>query len=501
MPIDASLVDKVPHHSMLLEAVQSLSWVEVSLLVSSLLLAFGFEAVNGFHDTANAVATVIYTRAMRPTPAVVWSGLCNMAGIFFGGIGVAFAIVHLLPVDLLINVNSAKGLSMVFALLGAAITWNLGTWYLGLPSSSSHALIGSILGVGAASSYLAGNPVSEGVNFNKVIEVSLALLVSPLLGFTLSVFLQRFVRWVNPSPKLHQAPDLTVPPPFWIRAILFLTCSGVSLAHGSNDGQKGMGLVMLILIGVAPAYFALNVADSDAGRGAIQAVGELSGYLDASVQAMRQEVEPTGLLPVAYVPPRLMEPDSKTLYADFLAREIQRDLADKGNLAEIAKSERWIVREKLMRLDRTLSLLVADTSRAQADRQVLRSFRTRIRRATEYVPLWVIIAVALSLGLGTMVGWQRIVVTVGEKIGKSHLSYSQGASAELVAMSTIGFAALSGLPVSTTHVLSSGVAGTMVANRSGVNQSTLKSIATAWVLTMPATALIAAGLLFLARLF
>jgi len=220
-------------------------------LLLALGLALSFEFVNGFHDTANAVATVIYTHSLKPMVAVVWSGCWNLIGVLTSSGAVAFGVLALLPVELVLNVGSGAGFAMVFALLVAAIIWNLGTWYLGLPASSSHALIGSIMGVGLANSYLSpGHVFGEGVNWAKATEVFEALLLSPLVGFVGSALLLLTMKLLIKNPDLYRAPDKDKPPPPWIRGLLVLTCTGVSFGHGSNDGQKGMGLIMLILVGI-----------------------------------------------------------------------------------------------------------------------------------------------------------------------------------------------------------------------------------------------------------
>ena len=155
-----------------------------TFLALALGMALSFEFVNGFHDTANAVATVIYTHALRPWVAVTWSGLFNFLGVLTSSGAVAFGIVALLPVELVLNVGSGAGFAMVFALLLSAIIWNVGTWYLGLPASSSHTLIGSIMGVGLANSLMSpGHVFGEGVNWAKTQEVFSSLLFSPIVGF------------------------------------------------------------------------------------------------------------------------------------------------------------------------------------------------------------------------------------------------------------------------------------------------------------------------------
>ncbi len=463
---------------MLISALSTLTYPNLMITVGALLLAFTFEFVNGFHDTANAVATVIYTRSLRPTPAVVWSALWNMIGIFAGGIGVAYAIVHLLPVEILVGAQSHAGILMILSLLASAILWNLGTWYYGLPASSSHALIGSILGIGLSNALLQGKPILSGINLHKLSEVGLSLLLSPVLGYVLAAALLLFSKRLIPDRRLHQPPALAgMPPPWWIRGILVTTCTGVSFAHGSNDGQKGMGLVMLILIGMMPGEFALNREASTA-------------VLQQSLATISATLGPLGSAPVSAYDWSMISNQ---------VRSVETALEGKAKVSQLSAGTSWAVRVSLLKVDSWLQkIVVQDRYRSSAE---LRSAQVGVKSLIEYVPLWVILAIAISLGFGTTIGWQRIVVTVGEKIGKSHLTYSQGACAELVAMGTIGLASFSGLPVSTTHVLSSGVAGTMWANQSGLNGAMVKQIAAAWVLTLPVTMLISSVLFALGKTF
>ena len=453
----------------LLEAVRHLDPRHAVILAVALIIAFGFEVVNGFHDTANAVTTVIYTRTLRPTPAVFFSGFCNFLGVMVGGTAIAFSIVHLLPVDLLIHARSESAIIMVLSLLAAGMAWNLSTWWLGLPVSSSHTLIGAILGIGMANSFLTGQGVLGGVNWAKAGEVGLALLISPLIGFvSAGLLLLAAKRWVH-DPQLYVPPpaDETARPPRWIRAILISTCGGVSVAHGSNDGQKGMGLIMLVLIGLVPATYALNLKQSDGARDTQSAAKRLKVVL-ASYKSP--------------VPPEMLhELDS-----------LIETLDGKTSLREVPMEERWRVRSMIFQLG--LLLQKQQWSQLEHGGAELDRHRQELREAIEYVPTWVVVGVALCLGIGTMIGYKRIVVTVAEKIGKTHLTYAQGASAEMVAMATIGLADVAGLPVSTTHVLSSGIAGTMRANNSGIQMATIRKIVLAWVLTMPGAMFLAAGL-------
>ena len=464
------------------------------LLVLSLVIAFGFEFVNGFHDTANAVATVIYTRSLRPWTAVILSGICNFLGVFVGGIAVALSIINLLPVELLVANGTGAGLAMLLALLLAAITWNLGTWYFGLPSSSSHTLIGAIVGVGLANSMLPGHEFGAGVNWAKAGDVGLALLISPLVGFTLAALLLLAARKLIRDPQLYRPPVGTRPPPPWIRTVLIGTCTGVSFAHGSNDGQKGMGLIMLILIGVLPTAYALNRAMPDSAIPPfLSASTQVAGVLDqraGGVAAADPRAEVAGFLRSRTLTPAVVPSLAS------LVRGIEAQVRESGSLRQVpaavvqnTRNDMYMVAEALRHLNRAVF--------SPDDAALLQRYRGDLDTATRFIPTWVKLAVAIALGLGTMVGWKRIVVTVGEKIGKQHLTYAQGASAELVAAVTIAAADVYGLPVSTTHVLSSGVAGTMAANRSGLQMSTVRNLALAWVLTLPAAILLAGSLFWL----
>lgn len=454
--------------------LHGLSTGSAILLGLCVLVALGFEFVNGFHDTANAVATVIYTNTLKPRVAVTLSGLCNFAGVFVGGIAVAMGIIKLLPVELLVEQGAGAGLAMVLALLLSAMMWNLLTWYFGLPASSSHTLIGAILGVGLANSVMAGHGFGHGVNWHKAKEIGLSLLVSPALGFTLAAGLFLVIKRLAKDERLFQPPPPDRPPPAGTRALLVATCSGVSFAHGSNDGQKGVGLVMLILMGLLPARYAINLdaskAELDEARAAAVRVAE----------TVRRHADTAGATKAGVALDRLAALGSSWERLD--------------RAADLPAGERFELRRKLLLADGAVEDLVraGGLGLTPAEDAALEQDRKRMRALTDYAPSWVLIAIALALGCGTMIGWQRIVVTVGEKIGKAHLSYAQGASAELVAMSTIGLAAWLGLPVSTTHVLSSGIAGTMVSQGAGVQGSTVTKIALAWVLTLPAAILLSA---------
>jgi PiT family inorganic phosphate transporter len=466
------------------------------LLGVALLIALGFEFVNGFHDTANAVATVIYTHSLDPHVAVIWSGVWNFIGVLVSSGAVAFGIISLLPVELILQVSENSGFAMVFALLAAAIIWNLGTWWLGLPSSSSHTLIGSIIGVGIANQLMATATGTSGVDWGQAGNVGKALFFSPLIGFAFAALLLILLRKVVPDQRLYQAPEGAEPPPFWIRGLLVLTCTGVSFAHGSNDGQKGMGLIMLILVGSVPTAYALNHAVPASKTQDFIAVSRMTAET-LGHYAKTPSTDPRADLQRFLQSHKV---DDQTLAAtQALVTGISGDLGVYKELKKVPASQvrnfrndMYMVSEAIRLFDKTKKPAIAP-----ADIDTLKNYRKHVDAATKFIPNWVKVAVALALGLGTMVGWKRIVVTVGEKIGKDHLTYGQGASAELVAMTTIGAADIFGLPVSTTHVLSSGVAGTMAANRSGLQLETVRNLLLAWVLTLPVSMLLAGSLFWL----
>ncbi len=470
-------------------------WLSVSLLLA-LALVLAFEFINGFHDTANAVATVIYTKAMPPHLAVVASGIFNFLGVLLGGVGVAYAIVHLLPVELLIDVESGRGMAMVFALLLAAIAWNLGTWYFGIPASSSHTLIGAILGVGLANALLTETTLADGVNWKKALDIAISLICSPLAGFLVAGLLLLLFKWWKPQSAMHATPEIrkqTVGkkhPPFWNRLVLVLSAMGVSFVHGSNDGQKGIGLIMLALIGIAPANFVLDLTSSSYA---------INRTRDAAVQLeqlyLRNSDTLTEFLALDSNGQQAADPAAclpSQTKATLIA--LQQELAGVKNYQQLAADKRADVRRYLLCLDNTAKQVAKLKLLSGSDKADLERLRKDLTTTTEYSPLWVIVAVALALGLGTMVGWRRVVTTVGEKIGNGGMTYAQGMSAQITAVMAIGAANIFSLPVSTTHVLSSGVAGTMVANKSGLQASTITTILTAWALTLPAAMLLSAAL-------
>ncbi|MCX6186233.1 MAG: inorganic phosphate transporter [Bacteroidetes bacterium] len=449
------------------------------LLIACLLAACIFEFINGFHDTANAVATVIYTNSLKPYYAVVWSGIWNAIGVFAGGIAVAMGISNLLPVEILTDTNIYHNIALIISLLLTAIMWNLGTWYFGIPCSSSHTLIGSILGVGVTYSLIAEKPGNY-VNWSKAGEIGMSLLISPIFGFSLAILFMYILRQVIKKKTIFKEPEGNNPPPFWIRLILLLTCTSVSFSHGSNDGQKGVGLVMLILIAIVPTYFTI-----DSGRDPMDFRKNMVSIDLVLNKVNTSNIETADSFELAKV---------KHYLTDL---HIHLDSVVDFNVVPV--NSKYLIRKDLITLGKaTKKLLDSETlNMSVADKKVLKAEVTSLKSLTDYAPFWVILMISISLGLGTMIGWKRIVITIGEKIGKQHLSYAQGASSELVAAGTIGVSTYLGLPVSTTQVLSSGIAGSMVATKGVKNLQggTIKNIAIAWILTLP-VCIVVAGLLY-----
>ncbi len=470
------------------------------LLFVALFIALGFEFVNGFHDTANAVATVIYTHSMPANVAVVWSGFFNFLGVLTSSGAVAFGIISLLPVELILQVGSNAGFAMVFALLISAIIWNLGTWALGLPASSSHTLIGSIIGVGIANAVMNGQDGTSGVDWSKATEIGYSLLLSPLFGFVMAGLLLLVLKFAVRNPALYAEPKGKEPPPLWIRGLLIATCTGVSFAHGSNDGQKGMGLIMLILIGVVPTAYALNRAPSPNHTPHFLAASDEAAKVVRSKAAGYAIIGNARPAVQAYVARHQINEGTYPALA-VLMDEIAAQVKNYGSVSKVPAEVVSNIRNDMYLASEALRFLGKDKENDlnATEAKALKDYKAALDDATRYIPLWVKVAVAIALGLGTMVGWRRIVVTVGEKIGKSHLTYAQGAAAELVAAGTIAAADVYGLPVSTTHVLSSGVAGTMAANGSGLQWATIRNLLLAWVLTLPMAIMLSAALYVLFR--
>jgi PiT family inorganic phosphate transporter len=460
---------------MLFLFIEGLSGSTSALLVFCVVAVCFFEAINGFHDTANAVATVIYTKTLPPVPAVIWSGFWNFLGAFLGGTAVAMGIVKLVPLNDLMAVPLAENIALVFAILLTSIFWNLGTWYIGLPNSSSHTLIGSLLGSGLAFWSIHGG---KGINWAKAQDIGLSLLISPLFGFSMAILLMFVLKSTIKKKLIFNEPDAKKAPPGWIRATLIGTCTLVSYFHGNNDGQKGVGLMLVVLMGFLPLHFAFNPAVKPAELSSSLRKIE-SSLLSDTLKAGGQATTLIGLANTC---------NSVAIQMDTV------NLKDKTSVFAIRKS--------LQSLNESLEASMASAVITNQTRSAIKEELSQSKKAYEFSPFWVVLVISICLGAGTMVGWKRIVVTIGEKIGKTHLTYAQGASAEICAAATIGVSSWFGLPVSTTHVLSSGVAGAMVAQGGvgNLRKKTVNNIALAWILTLPVTMVMSALLFYLFRL-
>jgi inorganic phosphate transporter, PiT family len=467
----------------------------------ALVIALGFEFVNGFHDTANAVATVIYTNAMPPHAAVIWSGVWNFIGVMFSSGAVAYSIITLLPVDLILHIGSAGGFAMIFALLFAAVLWNLATWYVGLPNSSSHALIGSILGVGLANQLINGANGTSGVEWGQAEKVLTGLLMAPVLGFIGALLLLYAMKKVIRRPELYREPEGNTPPPKGIRALLVFTCTAVSFAHGGNDGQKGMGLIMLILIGCAPTAYALNRTVSDSATPAFVQSATTATRVYAAHGTPPANLDEARATVTRALQTKQVETPQVFGGLAAISNDLSGRIGGYGSLSKVPAAATPNLRNDMyLVLDTTKLVLANDKAGSTlrpAETAALKSYSAKLEEGTRYIPLWVKVTVALALGLGTMVGWKRIVVTVGERIGKTHLTYGMGAAAEMTAASMILIAERYGLPVSTTHILSSGVGGAAVANGAGLQRRTIVNMGLAWIMTLPAAMLLSGGLYWL----
>jgi len=468
-----------------------------------------YEAINGFHDTANAIATVIYTRALRENLAVIMAGVFNFLGVILGGLSVAYAIVHLLPTDLLLNISSNQGLAMVFSMLLAAIFWNLGTWYFGIPASSSHTLIGSIIGVALMNAILTDTSIIDALNIPKMIQIFLSLILSPLVGLILAggmiFLLRRIYKGSKKKMRIHLTPaqrekqDGKRKPPFWTRVMLIVSAIGVSFSHGANDGQKGIGLLMLVLIGVAPAGFVVNM---NADKYDLNMTKDALSHIREYYQTNQPRID---ALIAQHTPQASFNAETHEYHCDISSAftaidHTQALLAKAETYADLTPDERGRVRRLLLCVGDTASQVAKVSGTTLSDARYLLNLRKDVLETIEYAPLWIIMSVALALAIGTMIGWRRVAVTIGEKIGKRDMTYAQGVSAQMTAAVSIGVASYTGMPVSTTQVLSSAVAGTMIVDGGGVQSKTVKSIAMAWLLTLPVSIGLA-GLFYWIALF
>ena len=461
------------------------------LLLLALAFVLFYEAINGFHDTANAVATVIYTRAMRSQLAVVMAAVFNFLGVLLGGLSVAYAIVHMLPTDLLLNMGSSHGLAMVFSML-----------------------LGAIIGIGLTNALMTGTSVVDALNIPKVLSIFGSLIVSPIVGLVfaggLIFLLRRYWSGTKKRARIHLTPaerekkDGKKKPPFWTRIALILSAIGVAFSHGANDGQKGIGLVMLVLIGVAPAGFVVNMnATGYEITRTRDAINNVEAYFEQHPALLKQATGADQLVPApeagATQPAEFHCHPSNTINA--LNRLKGMLTTDVESYDKLSLDQRSQMRRIMLCVSDTIDKVVKMPGVSADDQRLLKKLKSDMLSTIEYAPVWIIMAVALALGIGTMIGWRRVATTIGEKIGKKGMTYAQGMSAQMTAAVSIGLASYTGMPVSTTHVLSSSVAGTMVVDGGGLQRKTVTSILMAWVFTLPAAVLLSGGLYWLSLQF
>ncbi|MGF6726034.1 PiT family inorganic phosphate transporter [Paraburkholderia sp. GAS41] len=459
------------------------SGIVVAMLIVCLVMVLAFEATNGFHDASNAVATVIYTQSLNPVPAVIWSGLMNFIGVLVGGISVAYALVEILPPDVLTPPDGSPAVPMLVSIFAAALFWNILTWAFAIPNSSSHCIIGALIGVAAADALLKARGVTQGVDWKQIVTVLKGLAVSPVLGLLLAGGMYGILRLVVRHGHLFETPKKGEPPVWWLRGLLILTCTTVSFSHGTNDGQKSIGLIMLTIIGLLPAAYALNPQATgqmtELSQNAAAALPLIQQYGDdVKAQAMKSAT--------------LLQNAGAQLDGEARKLKTHEKTADTPQTVAVRAQLRGAVYDVLSELKHVGEL--ADVS--AADKAKAADLLKKMAPPVQYAPLWVRVLSALCLGVGTMIGYKRVVRTLGERLGKQHMTPGQGVSAELVGSLLIGTAGFTGLPVSTTHIITSGIAGTMVAGGEGVQGAMLWRIALTWAVTLPVTILLSAGLFY-----
>ncbi|URJ25118.1 inorganic phosphate transporter [Candidatus Blochmannia ocreatus (nom. nud.)] len=502
------------------------------MLILALTLIFIYEIINGFHDTANSVVSVIYTCALRPHNAVLISGVFNFLGVTLSGLSVAYTIVHLLPTYFFTNTSVNNTLAMIFSILFAAILWNLGTWYLRLPTSSSHTLIGALIGIGFAHAIITNCPITHGLNISKLIKIFLSLIISPIIGLILAklimLILYKYCDYTG-YDSIHTTPTKKLKtygksqPSLWTRTMLIISAAGVSFSHGANDGQKGIGLIMLLLIGIAPASFMLNLNSSnyDIAR-TNHAINDFQEYYIKHNNSFRNIV-PSEIISMpitrAFNQLKILFPSIEKsiqtiIYNDKHAacynnNPIQTDIQIKkifhdfslnltmmhnislllNNLDDYKKlntTQRLQIRQLLIYIVDILDQIIDLPETSHHDKYFLKNLKENLLYTIEYAPTCIIFAVALSLSLGTIIGWKRVAITIGEKIGTKEMTYAQGLSTQLTTAISISTASYVGMPVSTTHILSSSITGSMLTqNWKGIQIKTIKNILITWSLTFP----------------
>lgn len=443
------------------------------MLITVFVLIVLQEAINGFHDAANAIATVIYANALTPMQAVTLSAVFNFLGVLIGGTAVAFSLVYLLPENLVAGINTRGEAALFAAMIVSAVVWNFGTWWLGIPNSTTHAYIGSIIGAAMADAFLHGQSVAGQINWLQGEKIMIALIVSPIVGFALGYLLLKALRATVKDPNLYTPVQEGKKPTKGIRAVLIAGAAGVSIMHGSNDGQKSIGLMMIVMFGLFPALYGL-----DPDRLNEQDYSNMKQVV-TNVQGIGQALDNTHLIEA-----------SANLNNHLNGSHHQPGGSDQTAVA---------TRSEILDLHTSITKALKEpttASKLNAEQlQQLQYAHTLLKDFVEHVPFWIILLSAIALGGGTAIGYRRIVTTLGEKMGSSRMNPGQGTAAQLSAVISIGLADAGGLPVSTTHVLSSSVIGSVAATpHQRINLHTLGRIAMTWVTTLPGTVLLSFAL-------
>lgn len=476
----------------MLHLFSNLSFPTSIFLILALTFVLFYEIINGFHDTANAVATVIYTRSLRSNIAVIIAGILNFIGVILGGLSVAYAIVHLIPTNILLNIDSIHGLLMIFSILFSAIIWNLGTWYLGLPASSSHTLIGSIIGISLVNALCTESSIFETLNMHNMKNILISLIISPIIGLIISGMLIFFLRYIfkKRSHIIHRTPYKQKKfygknnPPFWIRIALIFSSIGISYSHGANDGQKGIGLIMLILIGMVPSKFILNINSSvyEIQKTKI-ALNKLEKYNNINKYVL--VFQKNNFLDIKKISNPLNNFTCNTENITTITQKSKKLLHNVNTYNTLNINKRMQIRRLLMCLANITEKLSKISNINKENKIFLNTLKKDLLITVEYAPTWIIIIIATALSLGTMIGWKRVAITISEKIGKKDMTYAQGISAQMTSAFAIGIASYIGMPVSTPHILSSSIAGAALADKSGLQYKTIKIILLAWIFTIP----------------
>ncbi|CAL4325746.1 Low-affinity inorganic phosphate transporter 1 [Buchnera aphidicola (Eriosoma grossulariae)] len=469
-------------------------------LILSLIFVCVYEIVNGFHDIANSVITVIYTRSMSSNIAVIMASVFNFFGVILGGLSIAYTIVHLLPIEVLLNLSFFHRFLVIFFILLVVMLLNLFSWYYRLPSSSSHALIGSIIGIGFANSILFHCSLLNSINVIHIKNIFIVLICSPFFGFFIAlffVFLLRSLKMIlkynniiNMDPVFYKNKFNKTRPPFLIQMTLILSAIGLSYAHGSNDGQKSIGLIMLILMSILPGYFVLNLNSAP-----VEII-----HTQKSIKYFKEYYQLNNLHAMnSYSVSIKKHFYSKYSYYDdpFLSsmNYVNHIMNNVSNYRQLGITERIYIHRLLLLISNHINKKLILSNINQGDKIFLKKLQFNILKSTEYAPLWIIFMVAFFLSIGSIIGWRRISVTIGKKIGQKNMTYGQAISIQMTSSISIGLANYVGFPVSTTHISSSAVMGVMLISRGGIQLKTVKNIFLAWVLTIPISIFLS-GLLY-----